>query len=155
MLLAQLDFTLATHCCRSEAQPAVQPEVRLAAVQTYASFWNTRFIKSLPHSSVELLENGVLSFSNSIHEIEKAEGSTYSAVMHDVDTPFTAAKSVRSWPLYRTKLPSVTVCKEENARASRLVRVDMLGAILIERGDTLWTRCVEELGERHLENAKV
>lgn len=58
VLLAQLDFTLATHCCRSEAQPAVQPEVRLAAVQTYASCWKTRFIKSLPQSSVELLENG-------------------------------------------------------------------------------------------------
>lgn len=155
MLLAQLDFTLATHCCRSEAQPAVQPEVRLAAVQTYASFWNTRFIKSLPHSSVELLENGVLSFSNFIHEIEKAEGSTYSAVMHDVDTPFTAAKSVRSWPLYRTKVPSDKACNEENARASRLVWVDMLGAILIERGDTLSTQCVDELGERDLENAKV
>lgn len=75
--------------------------------------------------------------------------------MHDVDTPFTAAKVVRSWPLYRTKLPSDTACKEENARAIRLVRVDMLEAILIERGDILWTRCEDKLEERHLENAKV
>lgn len=75
--------------------------------------------------------------------------------MHDVDTPFTAAKSVRSWPLYRTKLPSEKACKEENAKANRLVRVDMLGAIVVERGDILWTRCVDKLGEHHLENSKV
>lgn len=87
--------------------------------------------------------------------LSKLRGSTYSAVIHDVDTPFTAAKLVRSWPLYRTKLPSDTACKEENARANRLVRVDMLGAILIERGDILWTRCEDKLEERHLENAKV
>lgn len=76
--------------------------------------------------------------------------------MHDVDTPFTAAKLVSSWPLYRTKLPSDTACKEENViRASRIERVDMLGAIVVERGDILWTRCVNKPREHHLENSKV